>query len=64
MYNVIANERINKIIISDISGKLIKNISSDMKSHTVNTSDLSAGVYIFTIKTVNQIITKKVIVNK
>jgi hypothetical protein len=46
-------------LITDISGKLI--LSGTLENKTIDTKDLCNGVYLFTVKTVNGVSTKKII---
>jgi hypothetical protein len=52
----------NEIIITDISGKVVINLdSASTQNNTIDVSNLSNGIYFVTIKSDEQLITKKLI---
>lgn len=53
--NIKTNDKIEKVQLFDISGKLI----STTKSNSINVSSLSSGVYIINIKTDKEVVSKK-----
>lgn len=55
--NIKTNDKIEKVQLFDISGKLI----STTKSNSINVSSLSSGVYIINIKTDKEVVSKKII---
>ena len=62
MANIVSNENIINISVKNIAGQMVLNTNVNSKSHKVDLSNLAKGVYIFTIKTEKQTITRKVIV--
>ena len=61
----------NEVSLSvyDVTGKLIKsinegNLSAGMHSITLETSDIDAGVYFYTLTVGDQILTKKMTIMK
>ena len=55
----IENVTVNKILIYDLSGKLISKLSSQ---HQINVSNLSKGVYLFKLISEEEIIVNKIVV--
>ncbi|WP_224484557.1 T9SS type A sorting domain-containing protein [Robertkochia aurantiaca] len=51
-----------EIAFYDITGKMVKRLSTEKNSMTMNVSDLGAGVYILNVKSDSIQITKKVII--
>ena len=57
----IENVTVNKILIYDLSGKLISKLSSQ---HQINVSNLSKGVYLFKLISEEEIIVNKIVTFK
>jgi hypothetical protein len=57
------NELIQSVILFDMFGNQVKNVQKDNKVVNINVSNLSKGIYVVEISTLNQIINKKVIVD-
>jgi len=47
--SVISDEKINSILITDVSGKVIKNIEDIRNHQDINVSELQSGLYILVI---------------
>ncbi len=60
--NVVANENINKIVVTDLSGKVVSVLNPNTSSTSVNISNLSKGIYIVKVITNNVESTQKVII--
>lgn len=60
--NIKSDEQINSIKILNINGQLVRSLTPYSNVYQVNTADLQAGIYFFTIKTENQEVTQKIIV--
>ncbi|MDR0505337.1 MAG: T9SS type A sorting domain-containing protein [Dysgonamonadaceae bacterium] len=59
--NVISNEKISALSVYNLQGVLLKTVTD---KNTVNVSNLSSGVYLLEIQTLNKKIVKKTVVQK
>jgi len=62
IFTVVSDLKINSIIISDLTGKIINEVTPESNSYKFNLSDLSAGVYIFKINTSSDSVSRKIII--
>jgi len=62
VFTIVSDNRINTILITDISGKIIENIIPFKNSYKFNMGNLGSGIYFVKINTEKQIVTRKIIV--
>lgn len=62
IFTIASDNQINQIVILDLTGKVINTVYPDSQSYKFNLSNLESGVYIFTVKTESQIVTRKIII--
>ncbi len=62
MFTVKANEMINQIRITDISGQVVMNLTVDKPHININVSNLQPGIYFMQIHTIKNIVTESVLI--
>ena len=60
--NIVANKEVTSIVVMSIAGQEVYSVNPNANTYKMNLNELPTGVYVFTIKTNNQTITRKVIV--
>ncbi len=60
MFTIEANVMINHILLIDINGQVIKNVTADAPKTEINVENIRSGVYFIQIHTASNILTKKV----
>lgn len=62
IFNIVSNNLIENVSATNIAGQTVLNKSVNTKSYKLDLTNLAKGIYMFNIKTKNQTITRKVIV--
>ena len=62
--NVASSLTEGTIVMTDVSGKTVKNIAIEGLTNTVNTADLKAGVYYVTVSNGTYTSTEKIVIKK
>lgn len=62
IFTIVSDSEINTVRITDLTGKLIQEVTPNSNSYKFDLSNLANGVYIFNINTVNNSVTRKIIV--
>jgi hypothetical protein len=63
IFSIVSDSKINTVTLTDLTGKVVRNMSPQTNSYTFDMSSLGKGIYMVKIETDLQTTTRKIVVN-